>query len=164
MKAITKANKRNALFIVAMSVALLASSVSAFAVPANQVTRKLVINTFKAQCCVLLGSTVTLVEPATVQPVILTWSTDFAVDGTALFGLSVNGGSCALYGSGVAPSVASGPGTTSAFVSGSFQWVVFPSDGLVKGTNTFSVCGGGANSSVVNLVLGSRTLTVQISK
>src|SRR5215469_16328354 len=118
MKAITKANKRNALFIVAMSVALLAASVSAFAVPANQVTRKLVINSFKAQCCVLLGSTVTLVEPATVQPVILTWSTDFAVDGTALFGLSVNGGSCGLYGSGVVPPLAQGAGSTSAFVSG----------------------------------------------
>jgi hypothetical protein len=106
---------------------------------------------------------VTLTEPAAVAPVVVTWSTDYVADGTGLFTLSLNGGPCTFYGSAVAPTFAPGPGTTSGFVSGSFQWVVLPSDGLVQGKNVFSVCGGGANS-VINLSLGSRTLSVQISK
>jgi hypothetical protein len=53
-------------------------------------------------------------------------------------------------------------GSNSIIVSGTHQWVVFPRDGLVKGKNTFRVCGGGFGlSQTINI--GFSTLTVQIS-
>lgn len=47
---------------------------------------------------VLVSPTVSVIEPATVTPVIVTWSADYNVSGTAQFGLSVNSGPCRLMG------------------------------------------------------------------
>jgi hypothetical protein len=159
----SRLNKRNILFAAALSCLMLAGSLPAFAVPTPQVARILNIQTFTAQCCVLLGPTVHLNEPSTIAPVIVTWSADYADTGTVLFGLSLNGKPCAFFGSGVAPLTTLDPKSTSIFLSSSFQWVVLPADGLVKGSNSFTVCGGGVGGSVT-MNIGSNTLTVQISK
>ena len=142
---------------------IVAGSGSAFAVPLSQVVRVMTGAEFTAQCCVPIGPTVRVTEPATITPVIVTFSTDYVVNGTAQFGLSVNGGPCTFYGASVSPSLTFGPGSNSAFSSSSFQWVVFRSDGLVQGSNSFTVCGGGA-AAPVRINLGFRTLSVQIGK
>jgi hypothetical protein len=150
-------------FIAATTFVFTLGSIAAFAVPASQVARLNTIQTFNAACCVAIGPTVRLTEPSTVAPVIVTWSTDYAPAGTLVFDLSVNGGPCAFYGSGVAPALQLASGSTSIFLSDSFQWVVLPSDGLKKGVNTFTVCAGGVGGAV-NFNIGSATLSVQISK
>ena len=163
MKAVSKVNKGRAMSVAALACLMLAGSVSAYAVPMSQVARILTIKTTTAACCVLLGPTVTITEPTTVAPVIVTWSADYAPSGTVVFDLSLNGGPCAFFGSGVAPALQLAPGSASIFLSGSFQWVVLPADGLKKGANTYSVCGGGVGGPVT-FSTGSSTLTVQISK
>ena len=160
----TISEKKRPLLLMAMLLGVLAAgTVSAFAVPNGQVARILTIQTFNAQCCILIGPTVRLTEPTAIAPVIVTWSTDYADTGTVLFGLSLNGKPCAFYGSGVAPLLTLDPKSTSIFESASFQWVVMPADGLVKGVNTFTVCGGGVGGPVT-MNIGSNTLSVQISK
>jgi hypothetical protein len=163
MKAFSKVTKHSVMFVTAIACLIAAGSVSAFAVPASQVARVMTGQTITAQCCVPFGPTVRVTEPAVVAPVIVTWSSDYIVAGTVQFGLSLNGGPCLFYGASVAPSLTFGPGSNSPFNSSTFQWVVFPGDGLVQGSNSFTVCGGGA-SAPVKIDLGFRTLTVQISK
>ncbi len=163
MKSHSKFNKQNILSLAVLSCLILMGTMPAFAVPAPQVARILNIQTFTAQCCVQLGPTVHVTEPAAVVPVIVTWSADYADTGTVLFGLSLNWRPCAFYGSGVAPLTTLDPKSTSIFLSSSFQWVVLPADGLVKGSNSFTVCGGGVGGSVT-MNIGSNTLAVQLSK
>lgn len=146
--------------IVTLAIITMMAPVSSFATNKAQVSRNLVVTTFTAECCVILGPTVQINFPTTPVPVIVTWSTDYIVFDTVLFGLSVNGGTCTLYGPGEANISASGTG--SSFVSGTFQSVVLPTDGLKKGINTFAVCGGGAFKAVT-FSTGSNTLTVQAS-
>jgi hypothetical protein len=155
--------KRNTVPLAIIACLLVAGSLSAFAVPSGQVARSSTEQTITAQCCVLFGYTVRLTEPATVTPVIVTWSSDFIIRGTTIFGLSLNGGPCKLYGPAVGENLVQAAGTISQFISGTYQWVVLPSDGLVHGVNTFSVCGGGANQSLAT-TFGNNTLTVQIGK
>jgi hypothetical protein len=163
MKAFSKSKKHYAMLIALVTSLLLAGSISAFAVPPGQVARSLVIQTFNAQCCVPIGPTVRVTQPATVTPVIVTWSTDYAVSGTSLFALSVNGGMCKLYGAGVAPLYALNAASVSIFENASYQWVVNPTDGLAKGPNSFTLCAGGVGAPTT-IEIGSSTLAVQISK
>ena len=156
-------SKRQIFAVAALAFLAVAGSVSAFAVPIKQVARIFDGTSIKAQCCVIMGPTVSVTEPATVQPVIVTFNTDYIVDGTAVFKLSLNNGPCLPYGSIVAQQVVPGPGNNGPYNSSTFNWVVFPSDGLVQGTNTFTVCGGGA-AAPVTVTLGFRTLAVQFSK
>lgn len=157
----SKQSKLNRFAAVSLTLALvLASSLSSFATNNNQVARVNTAQTFTVECCVSLGPTVHITEPATVVPVIVTWSSDWITFDTVQFGLSVNGGPCNFYGPSVANLFASGSG--SSFVSDTLQWVVFPSDGLKKGSNSFTVCGGGFGKAVV-ITIGTNTLTVQSS-
>jgi len=161
MKAFSKPTQPGVLFVMALAVLLAIAPTSALAsapTAAGQVARNLFITTTTAECCVLLGPTVRINEPATVVPVIVTWSADYIVFDTVQFALSLNGGPCLFYGPSVANLFASG--TASSFISGTFQWVILPADGLKKGTNTFTVCGGGVGKAVT-MSVGSNTLTVQ---
>jgi hypothetical protein len=108
------------------------------------------------------GESVSVTEPATVVPVIVTWSADFAENDEFLVGLSLNGGQCTAYGSRVIPwqSVLGGDG----YMSTMRQWVLSPRDGLVRGTNTFTLCGGGAIANSDTITIGYNTLAVQIGK
>jgi hypothetical protein len=162
MKALSKITRRSAFLAVATTLVLMFSALSAFATPAQQVARVLTIRTITAQCCVSIGPSVQITEPTAVTPVIVTFSTDYADSGTVLLGLSVNHAPCAFYGSGVAPLLKLDPTSASIFESATFQWVVMKTE-LVKGLNTFEVCGGGVGAPVT-MNFGSQTLTVQISK
>jgi hypothetical protein len=163
MKAFSKFNKRNVLIVASLTSLILVGSISAFAVPPAQVARTVDVQSITAKCCVLLNPTVTLTEPAAVAPVIVTWGADYNTSGTAQFGLSVNGGPCVAYGPFVVQEPVLIPGSNSITVSGTHQWVVIPSDGLVKGKNRFQLCGGGFGATET-INIGFSTLTVQISK
>ena len=56
-----------------------------------------------AQCCVLIGPSVGVAEPATgtITAVGVTFNTDYVVNGTTQLGLSVNGRPCSFYGTTV---------------------------------------------------------------
>jgi hypothetical protein len=163
MKTFSKAHKINAAFVAALAIMLVAASMSAFAVPPGQVARLLTNPTVTATCCVAVGPTVQLVEPAAIAPVIVTWSSDYEVSGESGFSLSVNGGPCQFYGPGDAPFVTLKGG--SGLVSSSYQWLVLPADGvLVKGKNTFTTCFGGLGGVPTTIFFGGRTLSVQIGK
>lgn len=141
---------------------IMAGTGSAFA-GTNPLLRNLSDQTFDGQCCFSLGESVSINEPAAPVAVIVTWSTDYAVNvADAYFaGLSVNGGECQTqaYGARV---LADNPGPGSGYTSATFQWIVFPSDGVLKtGKNTFELCGGGKNSPSDSITIGQNTLTVQ---
>jgi len=159
---IWKASKNTAMVIAILACMMLAASTSAFAVPATQVSRVLTLSTFWGECCFLWNQTVKITEPAAVVPVIVTWSADVAPNDEIYVGLSLNGGSCIAYGAREIPvyAVLAAGGLTHT----AFQWVVLPTDGLKKGTNTIALCGGGANSTSDFIGLQGSTLTVQISK
>jgi hypothetical protein len=159
---IRKANKNIVMVVAVLACVLLAGSVSAFAVPVNQVSRVLTFTSFTGKCCFLWNQTVKITEPAAVVPVIVTWSADVFLNDEIIVGLSVNGGACIAYGSREIPwlPVLGGSGILNA----THQWVVFPTDGLKKGANTFALCGGGANSTSDTIDVGESSLAVQISK
>ncbi len=148
--------------IAALACIMLAGSISAFAVPTTQVSRVLPFSTFVGKCCFLWNQTVQITEPANVAPVVVTWSADVFLNDEIIVGLSLNGGSCIAYGTREIPwlPVLGGSGILNA----THQWVLLPSDGLKKGTNTFALCGGGANSASDTIDVGQSSLVVQISK
>ena len=158
MKAFSKLSCPGRVLVVALAAVLMMAPISSFATNKAQVARNLFITTTTAECCVVLGPTVRITEPATPVPVIVTWSADYIVFDTVQFALSLNGGPCLFYGPSVANLFASG--TASSFISSTFQWVILPSDGLRKGSNSFTVCGGGVGKAVT-FSTGSNTLTVQ---
>jgi hypothetical protein len=92
MKTFSNTTKRTMLLFAALICVTLAGSISAFAVPPNQVARLLTNPTITATCCVPIGPTVQLTEPNAISPVIVTWSDDYEVSGESAFSLSVNGG------------------------------------------------------------------------
>jgi hypothetical protein len=163
VKTFSKPHKINAVFVAALAIIMLAGSISAFAVPPNQVARLLTNPTITATCCVQVGPTVQVTEPSAIAPVIVTWSSDYEISGESAFALSVNGGPCLFYGPGDAPFVSLKGGT--GLVSSSYQWLVLPADGvLVKGKNTFTSCFGGLNGVPTTIFFGGRTLSVQMGK
>ena len=122
--------------------------------------------TFTGICCFSWVESVSIAEGATIKPVVVTWSADYAVNvADAYFaGISVNGGECqtAVYGARV---LWDNPGPGSAYSSATFQWIILPTDGvLIKGNNKFELCGGGKNSNSDSITIGQNTLMVQLSK
>jgi hypothetical protein len=161
MNVFSKATKQNIICLTTVVFLVVSLAASAFAVPKQQV----LLSTGKqltGKCCFMWGETVSVAEPAVLVPVIVTWSADFAENDEFVVGLSVNGGACTAYGSREIPwqSVLGGSG----FMNTTHQWVVSPSDGLVRGTNTFTLCGGGAISNSDTILIGYNTLAVQIGK
>jgi hypothetical protein len=148
---------------------MLACALMTFAGSALAATNPVLRNggaTFEGECCFSWNETVTLNEGSTIDPVIITWDADFEINvADAYFaGISINGAECltGTYGPRV---MAYNPGTGSLYTSDSFQWIVLPSDGvLVKGVNTFELCGGGKNSESDSITLGSNTLSVVLAK
>jgi hypothetical protein len=131
-------------------------TVVAFALPANQVLRVESNQTFAGGCCFSWGDTVTVTEPAKLSPVVVTWSADYQANNNLKAGIAVNGHPCQFSGGYYIDA-------SVGFRARTFQWVVLPSDGLVKGNNTLTVCGGGISNADV-ITLGFRTLAVTSSQ
>lgn len=140
---------------------ILGMATFAFAVPINELLRIQSNRTITSKCCINLGESVSVTEPAEVVPVIVTWSTDYQTANFAYFHaeLSVNGHPCQSFG----PALIDSFDSHGAFASVSFQWVVLPSDGLIHGRNTITLCGG-TDGGAQSITLGFRTLAVTISE
>jgi hypothetical protein len=89
--------------------------------------------------------------------VIVTWSADYNTTGTSVVGLALNGGPCRFYGPFTLQEPQLIAGSNSITVATTHQWVVLPSDGLVKGKNTFQMCGGGYKlNQIINIGFSKR--------
>ena len=149
------------MFVAVLICLAVVGSLPASAVPPTQVAIDRIGHSFTTLCCINLGPKVKVTEPTAITPVVVTWSTDYQAQDEFHVGLSVNEGPCVTYGPTVAPSFSVVGG--SGFASMTYQWVVLPSDGLIRGTNTFEVCGGGVGTPV-KFVMGINTLSVRIGK
>lgn len=157
----TKTSKRARQRITCLAIVCLVMGIAttAFAVPPNQVLRSTDPLQFPGACCFSFDETVSVTEPATPKPVVVTWSAELTPSRDFAFaGLMLNGGACQFYGSGFIRN------NDSFFQSRTFQWIIFPSDGLRAGTNTFTLCGGGGSSNQGTLFVNSNTLAVRLSK
>jgi hypothetical protein len=80
MKTRFKQTKQNALYLAAIGCFVLAGTISAFAISRAQVGRTTAVQTITDTCtpdnCVGILPEVSIPEPATVTPVIVTWSAD----------------------------------------------------------------------------------------
>jgi hypothetical protein len=132
----------------------------AFAVPPNEVLLSGNVQTFTGVCCFSWGETVSITEPKVPVPIVVTWSTDYRASANLFFnvGVSVNGHPC--LSSDLIAAASPSDGT---FQARTFQWVIFPSDGLIKGTNNITLCGGGSVATD-NITLAGNTLAARISK
>jgi hypothetical protein len=162
MKAASQMGK-SVVFAAILACLIVAGTGSAFA--ADPVLRNDNHTIVNGKCCVSFGESVSVVEPAPLQSVIVTWSTGYQINvhDSYFAGLSVNGSAC---------NTALGPRTIpdiyvydNSFLTATFQWVVLPSDGLLfRGTNTFELCGGGENYTSDSINIGQNTLFVQLVK
>jgi len=155
MQIISKSVKQR-LAGLAVVLAIMGAATLAHAIPINQVLRKGDIPTFTGKCCFSFDQTVTVTEPATITPVVVSFSTDYQANDVISVGIAVNGHPCQdTYDvSGFGPSY---------FRARALEWVVLPSDGLIKGSNTITLCGGGTRDTDT-LTLGFRTMLVTVSK
>jgi len=144
-------------------VSLAAMAPAAFAVSNGELLRVEQNQAFQGACCFSWLEHVTVTEPSTLVPVMVTWSADYQATGPFLAGISVNGGPCKFFGSASIQPFGKGDGSGD-FDSHLFQWFVLPSDGLVKGKNTFTLCGGGTISPSAVILLGFNTMAVRTTK
>jgi len=119
---------------------------------AQQVFRTENAHIFKNTCpggtgCASWGETVSIDEPATVEPVVVIWSARYFANTADVYfaGLNVNGTGCQIgvYGPSDLDNIATNP--LGHLLTVTFQWVVLPSDGVLRADtpNTFELCGGG---------------------
>jgi len=141
-----------ALVLVVLGVASLAH-----AIPMNQLLRKTTNQSITGKCCFTFNEAVTVTEPAQLTPVVVTWSSDYQSNVPFKVGISVNNHPCQVT------EFLNLDASGSLFRSRAIQWVVLPSDGLIKGSNTITLCGGGGRDTDT-FTLGFRTLAVTISK
>lgn len=141
----------------ALTLASVGIAALAFAVPPNQLLRKGDTPVMTGKCCFSWGESVTVTEPAKVTPVVVTWNADYQTNVLINVGIAVNGHPCQV-------SEFQNLDTSGSIGrSRTIQWVVLPSDGLIKGNNTITLCGGGSKDTDA-ITLGFRTLTVTTSK
>lgn len=155
-------NRKNFVLAAIMACLAVAGSASAFAAP--PALRNGTNQTFTGVCCTSYNETVGINEPAAIVPVVVIFSTDYRVNVKGdqyHVGLSVNGGAC-LTLDGYGPQVlANADAPEGIWSNASVQWVIEPADGvLVKGANTFELCGGGLTFSSDSITIGQNTLSV----
>ena len=162
MKDLAKFNRRDLLLIGTLVVLLAAAFTSAQAAEKSKVLRNMDGDHHTGRCCSSWDETVAIREPEVAAAIVVTWSTDYQTTTPFLVGLKINGGGCTFFGPAFIPAAAPSDDTSASI---SFQWVILPGDyGLVKGNNTFTLCGGGVFSEGDSITLGFNTLTVRLQK
>ena len=141
----------------AVVLACLGIAALTFAIPPNQLLRKGDSPVLTGACCFSWGESVTVTETAKITPVVVTWNTGYLATVPYKVGIAINGHPCQVSDNFVFD-ITDSIGRTRAF-----QWVVMPSEGLIKGANTITLCGGGVRDTDT-VTLGFRTLEVTISK
>jgi len=130
----------------------------AFAVPPSEFLRVKTNQTISGACCFSWGESVSITEPKAVVPVVVTWSTDFRSTNISFVGVALNGHPCISGETLEEANAANG-----SFTSRTVQWIIQPSDGLIKGSNTITLCGG-LEQGTGSISLGFNTLAVRIAK
>jgi len=144
-------------------VACMLTTAAALAVPVGQVHRTTTQIKVTGPCCQdISGETVTITEPANLVSVVLEWSMEYVSTGPFAVGVRINGGGCGDYGPEYIPTKAAVRGTP--FYPTTIQFVILPSDGLIAGSNTLTVCEGPTVNNNDTMTIGTRTLAVHISK
>jgi hypothetical protein len=162
MNTVLKTARQAALCMVVACLAMMVTP-KASAVPASELLRVEQNTNFQGLCCFTWLDKVRISEPTVVAPLLVTFSTDYQATDIFFVGLSLNGRPCQFFGSGTLLPFGVGDGSGD-FSSDTFQWFIQPSDGLVKGNNTLTVCGGADTDQNAVVFLGFRTLAVRISK
>ncbi len=161
MKLVLKLAKLNYFGLAVIACLVLALQTPSFAVSKNELLRVQQNQSFQGLCCFSWLEKVSVTEPATVVPVIVTWSTNYQATGYFSAGLSLNGGPCLAFGSEV---LAPTDSFDNFFDSQTLEKVILPGDGLVPGKNTFTLCGGAFFSAADTIVVGLNTLSARVSK
>jgi hypothetical protein len=151
------------LFFLILTGLMLAMQGPAFAVPPTELLRVEQNTPFQGMCCFSMREKVSLSEPSQISPVIVTFSTDYQATREFVVAVSVNGGACNAVGPVILDPFGKGDGS-GPFDAHMFQWVIMPSDGLVPGQNTFTLCGGSFSFPDGVLMLGFNTLSARLSK
>ena len=90
MNAFSTLTQPGVVSVMTLALVLIMAPLQSFATADTQVARNLFIATYTAECCVVIGPTVKINEPATPVPVIVTWSADYIVFDAVQFALSLN--------------------------------------------------------------------------
>lgn len=148
--------------VAALAIVCLVVGIAAVAnaVPKKQVFRSFTNRTITGKCCFSWGESVTVAEPAEPVPVVVTLSTDLQSYNSTKVGIAVNGHPCQFPG----PYFLDGYSPALGFSGRTVRWIILPSDGLIKGDNTLTLCGGGLFFDSDAITLGYRTLAVTISE
>ena len=150
MKTYLESNYRKILCLLAVSAMVASAALSAHAADEQ---RTLTLTPLNGACCFLFGPAVTVSEPSSPTPVVVTFTTDYTSNARFFVGLDVNKRGCTFYGSREAPQVTN-------FTPAAYQWVIFPGDSvLVPGVNTISLCGGAPPGGTGTFNMGFETLT-----
>ena len=138
MNVISMVNKHGIRLLAALIVTIAMACGSALA--ANKgILRSNADGTYTGQCCSRWDESVTVYEPSTLVPVVVTWSTDYQSNAPFIVGLSLNGGACTFFGS--ASMTAQNPNDGMYLAPASYQWVILPGDyGLRSGRNVITLC------------------------
>src|SRR4051812_10524771 len=102
MRVITRIKNQHIRLLAALIFTVAMASGSAIASDKG-VLRSNADGTFTGPCCSIWDESVTVNEPGTPVPIVVTWSTDYQSNAPFLAGLSVNGGPCVLYGAASMP-------------------------------------------------------------
>jgi hypothetical protein len=153
MKYFANSLQRNLLLFAALMCVLATTPV--FAVSDSETFTLLTNQTVSGPCCSTFGGTIYVTEPAKINPIVVTWSTDYVNSNPENFivGLSLNGSACTLFGPGQLT-----PFWTTSFTNVTFQWVVLPQDGLIVGNNSFTLCAGSTNGANDSITIGYNSL------
>jgi hypothetical protein len=162
MNVISRLNKQGIRLFAVLIFAIAMASGSAMA--ANKGIRRSVADgTYTGPCCSRWDQSVTVYEPSTLVPIVVTWSTDYQSNAPFIVGLSLNGGICTLFGS--ASVTAQNPDGGVHLAPASYQWVILPGDyGLRSGTNVITVCGGGVQSDTDSITIWGNTLVAHLQR
>ena len=119
--------------------------------------------TYTGQCCSRWDESVTVYEPSTLVPIVVTWSTDYQSNAPFIVGLSLNGGACTFFGS--ASMTAQNPNDGMFLAPASYQWVILPGDyGLRSGRNVITLCGGGVTGETDQITIMGNTLIAHLER
>ena len=162
MNLISRINKQGIRSLAALIFMIAMACGSAMAV--NQgVLRSIADGTYTGPCCSRWDESVTVHEPSTLVPVVVTWSTDYQSNAPFLVGLSLNGGACLLYGPG--SMTAHNPHDGMYPAPASYQWVILPGDyGLRSGRNVITLCGGGVMGDSDTITIWGNTLVAHLER
>ena len=162
MNEISRINKQGIRLIAAL-IFMIAMACSSAMAANNRVLRSVADGTYTGPCCSRWDESVTVYEPSTAVPIVVTWSTDYQSNAPFIVGLSLNGETCMLFGASAV--TAQNPYDGMYLAPASYQWVILPGDyGLRSGKNVITLCGGGVMGDTDKITIWANTLVARLER